>query len=378
MPATSNKHSRKKTARAQERRRDQRTSAGARRKRLIQLDSTWTPDDIKKKVIEVWDQTTPGTNCASVGGKSPLPKEDCNCYIKNSTRPFVSSRPFDDPSFDADAIIGELGRAGSGWTALGANPDAAMTRANAGDIVIAGMTSSQLSEAHGHLAFVVIDKEFSGTWNRSFPRCCAGALNAGARVNNRGVHFTFPTQKAMGIRYFARTPDVPMPSSLLFVNPDEMLTTHNVALKGLIQNEPPIDADPTHLLADFRSKVDAALATLQAAGKPFKLIEGFRTVERQQWLYGSGRPTAVPYGRPGMILTNADGVNTRSKHQGNGTMGSGSAADCYPTKNGKVIVPIPASSDPIWTAYANAVKAQGLVAGHDFAMLKDSPHSELG
>lgn len=149
----------------------------------------------------------------------------------------------------------------------------------------------------------------------------------------------------------------------------------NTVAKGILLVEPPINADPANFTATFRTKLNAALADLTAQGKPFKLVEGFRTTDRQQWLYGSGRPTAVPYGRPGPIVTNADGVTKKSKHQGTGVAGSGKAADCYPTRNGKVF--IPPSSDPIWSAYATAVKAQGLVAGQDFTTLKDSPHCEL-
>jgi hypothetical protein len=150
----------------------------------------------------------------------------------------------------------------------------------------------------------------------------------------------------------------------------------NAQLKGLAQAlEPPINANPADLLPAFWGKLQAALAQLHAANTPFKLVEGFRTVDRQQWLYGSGRPALPPYGRPGPILTNADGVNTKSKHQGDGTPVTGVAADCYPMKDGKVYVP--PSSDPIWNVYATAVEAQGLVAGYRWPKLKDSPHCEM-
>jgi hypothetical protein len=147
-------------------------------------------------------------------------------------------------------------------------------------------------------------------------------------------------------------------------------------LKALtLAAQPPIDHDPTHLDATFRTKLDAALAQLSSHGTPFRFVEGFRTTDRQQWLYGSGRPSAVPYGRPGAILTNADGIHTLSKHQGNGTIGSGKAADCYPLRNGSVY--IPPNDDPVWDKYAAAVIAQGLLAGQNFPTLKDSPHCEL-
>jgi hypothetical protein len=150
----------------------------------------------------------------------------------------------------------------------------------------------------------------------------------------------------------------------------------NAALKTLvIAAEPPIDNNLADLDPTFHGKLDAALTQLSAQGTPFRFVEGFRTADRQQWLYGSGRPSAVPYGRPGPILTNADGVNTLSKHQGNGTPGSGLAADCYPTRGGGVY--IPPDTDPVWDQYAAAVVAQGLVAGRNFPKFKDSPHCEM-
>jgi hypothetical protein len=145
--------------------------------------------------------------------------------------------------------------------------------------------------------------------------------------------------------------------------------------KGLTQAlEPPIDANPADLDPSFRAKLNAALVALLAANTPFKLVEGFRTVDRQQWLYGSGRPNVTPYGRPGKIVTNADGVTNKSKHQGAGTAGTGLAADCYPMQSGKVYVP--PADDPIWDTYATAVEAQSLVAGFRWTKLKDSPHCE--
>ena len=157
--------------------------------------------------------------------------------------------------------------------------------------------------------------------------------------------------------------------------PSKAIRRIDARLKGLIQAvEPPLDADPSHLLPRFRQRLEATLAQLRNANTPFKLVEGYRTVDRQQWLYGSGRPAAQPYGRPGPIVTNADGMRVRSKHQGDGSPGTGVAADCYPTRNGQVY--IPPSSDLIWESYASAVEVQGLVAGHHWPSFKDSPHCE--
>lgn len=150
----------------------------------------------------------------------------------------------------------------------------------------------------------------------------------------------------------------------------------NARLKLIsIALEPPIDADSTHLDAEFWKKMKSALAVLASQGRPFKLVEGFRTVDRQQWLYGSGRPSAKPYGRPGAILTNADGVKSLSAHQGDGSPGSGKAADCYPMRNGSVY--IPPATDLVWERYADAVEKEGLRAGLRFQSFPDAPHCEL-
>ena len=143
----------------------------------------------------------------------------------------------------------------------------------------------------------------------------------------------------------------------------------------VVASEPPIDANFEHLVTELATRLREALEDLAAKGKPFKFVEGFRTADRQQWLYGSGRPNASPYGRTGPIITYKDGVNALSNHQGNGTPGTGRAADCYPVRNGSVY--IPAASDPVWETYAGAVNAQGLDAGYYWTSFKDAPHCEL-
>jgi hypothetical protein len=83
---------------------------------------------------------------------------------------------------------------------VGTDPDAAAAAANAGHVVVAGLTSDELGENKGHVALVVIGTEYSGTRGCDLPRCVAGALNPVARVKDRGVQFSFPTKKAMEIR----------------------------------------------------------------------------------------------------------------------------------------------------------------------------------
>jgi hypothetical protein len=142
--------------------------------------------------------------------------------------------------------------------------------------------------------------------------------------------------------------------------------------------EPPVNRDPMQLLPEFRLKLEAVLAKLAGEGTPFKFNEGFRTADRQQWLYGSGRPTVKPYGRGGAIVTQRDGVTKLSNHQGNGQAGTGQAADCYPARpDGKIIWPPPPDSDPRWKRYADLARENGLDAGYYWTTFKDLPHIEL-
>ena len=142
-----------------------------------------------------------------------------------------------------------------------------------------------------------------------------------------------------------------------------------------VVSEPPIDRDPAKLDPEFRTKLLKTLEILKAEGIPFKFHEGFRTVQRQQWLFGQGRPTAKPFGRPGPIVTQKNGTTNLSNHQGNGTAGSGRAADCYPLdKNGKVTLNAPQKT---WKRYAEVAESQGLTAGFRWTKPHDPPHVEL-
>lgn len=142
-----------------------------------------------------------------------------------------------------------------------------------------------------------------------------------------------------------------------------------------VVSEPPIDRDPMKLDPDFRSRLIRVLEILRNEGIPFKFHEGFRTIQRQQWLYGQGRPTVKPYGRPGNKVTEKNGTTNMSNHQGNGTAGSGCAADCYPLDaNGKVMINAP---QKVWKRYAEVAESQGLTAGFRWTQPHDPPHIEL-
>lgn len=134
--------------------------------------------------------------------------------------------------------------------------------------------------------------------------------------------------------------------------------------------EPPKNTNISDLHPLFRNRLIVLLQRLADEGKSFRFNEGLRTVARQQWLYGQGRPNAKPYGRAGVIVTKADGIETLSNHQ------SGNAADCYPCdpKTGKIIWEPPPDSDPIWTRYAELARECGLRPGAEFG---DLPHVEM-
>ena len=63
--------------------------------------------------------------------------------------------------------------------------------------------------------------------------------------------------------------------------------------------EPVRNADPACLHPLFRTKTTALIEALTQEGIPFRLFEGFRSPERQQYLYAQGRT------RPGAIITKA-------------------------------------------------------------------------
>jgi peptidoglycan L-alanyl-D-glutamate endopeptidase CwlK len=63
--------------------------------------------------------------------------------------------------------------------------------------------------------------------------------------------------------------------------------------------EPIRSSDPTLLHPVFREKASQLLIQLAAEQIPFRLFEGFRSPQRQQYLYAQGRT------RPGAIVTKA-------------------------------------------------------------------------
>lgn len=130
--------------------------------------------------------------------------DDCNKYLKAVAALFFEPDLFTGPGMNADAIVAEL-RQSEDWTQLGTSHDAAIQEAQAGEFVIGGMASNELSSAHGHVAVIVGDEgQRSGTI--VVPICYAGSLNPSARVERRRVSETFGAKPARESRisYFSR------------------------------------------------------------------------------------------------------------------------------------------------------------------------------
>lgn len=154
--------------------------------------------------------------------------------------------------------------------------------------------------------------------------------------------------------------------------------------------EPPIDVDPAHLhpwLCERWLRIEAELA---ARGTPFRLVEGYRTALRQLWHFGKGRPEIGPerFGRPNPntsdgkgTVTDMDGTDILSKHQGLGAPGTGLALDAIP----RAARTYPPASDKVWRVLAEVGEGHGLRAGLRFmrrrngilAPWPDAPHLEV-
>jgi peptidoglycan L-alanyl-D-glutamate endopeptidase CwlK len=118
---------------------------------------------------------------------------------------------------------------------------------------------------------------------------------------------------------------------------------------------------------ELLARIDKVLAAMKLIGHPMLLTDGARTAEQQHEIWRQGRE------RPGKIVTNADGFNTKSNHQIKED-GFGHAVDCcFLTSDGKASW---AEHHP-WKAYAELCKAVGLKHGIKLnSSTIDWPHAE--
>ena len=79
--------------------------------------------------------------------------------------------------------------------------------------------------------------------------------------------------------------------------------------------EPARTADLSKLANPMRERAPRwTEAVARSTGVRPKIIETLRTPQRQDWLYGSGRPLFPVYGRIGPILTHVQGANPKAMH----------------------------------------------------------------
>jgi peptidoglycan L-alanyl-D-glutamate endopeptidase CwlK len=103
------------------------------------------------------------------------------------------------------------------------------------------------------------------------------------------------------------------------------------------------DREFDHLFPDFRRRLQAVTQAMFAAtGLEWHMVEGYRSVERQRWLYAQGRT------RPGPAIT---WMKSPLWH------GSGLAADMAPVKGGSIWYGAPLS---MWQQLLATGKKHGL------------------
>jgi peptidoglycan L-alanyl-D-glutamate endopeptidase CwlK len=96
---------------------------------------------------------------------------------------------------------------------------------------------------------------------------------------------------------------------------------------------------------------------MEAIGLPVKIMEGYRSIERQNELYAQGRTKA------GLIVTNAKGGQSFHNY--------GVAVDmCF--KDGGYNVP-----SHYWLLLGKAYKKHGFEWGGDWETFQDRPHGEM-
>lgn len=104
-------------------------------------------------------------------------------------------------------------------------------------------------------------------------------------------------------------------------------------------------------------KADAIIKSMELLGHPIRLVEGFRSNERQNTLYAQGRTT------PGQIVTNAKAGESLHNY--------GVAVDFVFRKEGYN------ASEELWETLGLVGKSQGFEWGGDWKKFKDRPHFEL-
>jgi hypothetical protein len=133
----------------------------------------------------------------------PAKRGDCNQFLKAALAPFLPAAYFGD--LNADGIVTMLQATGSGWTQTRAIVEA-ITAAQAGSVVVAGMNSTVLGAAHGHVA-VVVGCAGQASGATIVPIGYAGSLeNPAAQIAGARLSGTFPASmvRSQGLDYYIR------------------------------------------------------------------------------------------------------------------------------------------------------------------------------
>ena len=140
----------------------------------------------------------------------------------------------------------------------------------------------------------------------------------------------------------------------------------------------------TDLQPDVQAKAQLAIEALKSYEIPCVVTSTLRTTDEQRALFSQGRDPIATVNRlrslAGMrpisdaentyTVTNADGVNYKSNHQG------GRALDIVPTDTyGNPIWP--PISDPRWSKISLVMKSFGFAWGGDWPRFPDYPHYEM-
>ena len=111
------------------------------------------------------------------------------------------------------------------------------------------------------------------------------------------------------------------------------------------------------LLPAVAIAADKMMADFELLGRPIRIVEGYRTIERQNELYAQGRT------KPGQIVTNARGGESFHNY--------GCAVD-FVFKQGGYDVP-----DTLWETLGIVGEKHGFEWGGRWKSFKDKPHFEM-
>ncbi len=118
-----------------------------------------------------------------------------------------------------------------------------------------------------------------------------------------------------------------------------------------------LDITPKGLEPLVSRKANEVLRAMAIMGMPMRIMEGFRTVERQDALYEQGRT------KPGIIVTNARGGESLHNY--------GVAVDMVFVKEGYN------ATEAQWKTYGVVARSQGFEWGGDWTGFIDKPHIQL-